>query len=717
MAKNQTNKNYPIKDIEVFFEYILNMNLEIENNIFRKLTFKDPSLEKKYEEFEIKNVDFKTKRIFSDFILILGNVVSIIYVCIFLMKFEMIILFSVNLLLSILITLICLYKKIKKTGHFLDHLNVFINNSSLVIKAILVIFTYSEEFEDDKLNIEMLRIIIYHFLFVNLVICFKFNASFYIYTIYFIFNLIITILAIIYSKKDRSSFEFEAFISFGFTYLIFTFRKIFENLSRKIYSEKYKFEKLYNYTTNLIKGLEHNYIVLRNDKTVFINEKFSQSLENEEIIQIINNNNNYLNTDNYQDKHAKTKSNFYNSSIELNKLNRNFNYEDILKKLILIEDENNNYSIGELNKSHKILNDLKENNLWKMIKEIEEKNLIKTNNFFQLGIFKFDIKKLNIFYLILIRKHDSDIDSCFYSDLKKESYLDLIFLDVSDLLLMKKKILEENLIKERVIAKLTHELKTPINSIMGLINILSEKKAFNDNMNFDNKIIKTSSIKSICEMKSICSLSNYTLYLVNDIIQYSSTKSRINQKVNKEPINLLELIEFCYDILESLLNSNKSKKENIKSILDLDPIIHRIIIYSDEIRLKQILLNLVSNSVKFCRSGEIILRCKYDKDNNQVIITVKDTGIGIKKDDLKTLFNDFVMLEDGNNLNKQGSGLGLSICKTLTNLLEIDLKFSSTYGIGTEAELNIQISEIQESEFSSFYIDKYNDQIPEELSK
>jgi len=219
-------------------------------------------------------------------------------------------------------------------------------------------------------------------------------------------------------------------------------------------------------------------------------------------------------------------------------------------------------------------------------------------------------------------------------------------------------------------------------------------------------------------MKSILALSNYTLYLVNDIIQYSSSKNQKNQRINKEPINLLELIEFCYDILESLLNSNKSKKENIESILDIDPEIYRIRIYSDEIRLKQILLNLVSNSVKFCRSGMIFIRCKYNEENKNVIITIKDTGIGIKKDDLNKLFNDFVMLEDGNNMNKHGSGLGLSICKTLTNLLEVDLKFNSTYGVGTEFDLIIPISEIlDETELSSCNSEEYEGQIPQNISK
>jgi hypothetical protein len=507
MPRNQKEQTYPIKDIETFFEQIINLNLDVENNIFKKLTFKDPFLEKKFQEFS--NDDEKKKRIFADVILITGNIVSIIYVLLFLNRLEMIILFSVNLILSCLISRICHYKKnFTKVGYLLDHLNVFINNSSLVIKAFLVIFNYSEDFEAEKLNVEMLRIIIYHFLFINLVILLKFDASFLTFTVYFVFNLFITILAIIYAKKKGTTFEFEACVSFGFTYLMFTFRKIFENLSRMIYSERYKFEKLYKYTTHLIKGLDHNYIVLKNDKTIFINEKFSQDLEKEEIMQNItkNKNNNILNYVN--NTYNNVQSDIDMSSNEINKLNNQMNYEEILKELNLIEDQYQNFKDREYNKSYKIIKELKENNLWKMIKEIKEKNLIKTNNFFQLGIFKFDKININKYYTILIRKHDVDcyIDPDFNSDLKEKDYLDIIFLDVSNLLMMEKKFFEENLIKERVIAKLTHELKTPINSIMGLINILNEKKELekndsfydNENKNDKKKLRKQSSIKRIC---------------------------------------------------------------------------------------------------------------------------------------------------------------------------------------------------------------------------
>ena len=126
--------------------------------------------------------------------------------------------------------------------------------------------------------------------------------------------------------------------------------------------------------------------------------------------------------------------------------------------------------------------------------------------------------------------------------------------------------------------------------------------------------------------------------------------------------------------------------------------------------MKQILLNLISNSVKFCRSGSIALICRYLPDSNEVRLTISDTGIGIKKEELGNIFNDFVMLEDTNNLNRQGSGLGLSICKTLSNLLDLKLEFNSIYGSGTETSINFPILEIDEPDLET--LREYNEQIP-----
>jgi signal transduction histidine kinase len=262
---------------------------------------------------------------------------------------------------------------------------------------------------------------------------------------------------------------------------------------------------------------------------------------------------------------------------------------------------------------------------------------------------------------------------------------------------MRKKIYEDNLLKEKILAKMAHELKTPMNTILALIEVISENK---NNIYMDNYIENNNQSK---EMKCISGLSNYTINIVNDIIQYSSNNRNTN--INKEPTSLIEILYFCNNILEALLYTKKSV---VESIFDIDNlIIHGIKIFTDHIRLKQIILNIISNAVKFCKIGYISIKCRYHKELNMVRIIISDTGIGIKQEDLDKLFNDYVMLEDRDNLNRQGSGLGLSICKSLADLLDLKLEFKSIYGKGTEIIIDIpilQIDEIQELLFEDFSI-------------
>jgi len=228
---------------------------------------------------------------------------------------------------------------------------------------------------------------------------------------------------------------------------------------------------------------------------------------------------------------------------------------------------------------------------------------------------------------------------------------------------------------------MVHEFKTPLNSIIGLtLNLKDSFEKLSNNSNAKLDIIQN--------------LSNYLIFLVSDIIQYSSM-SEI--KFNKCSIDLKETLYFCFQILNSLLSLNKSKNENIVTELHVEESIDRINIESDEIRIKQIILNFISNSVKFTNEGKIILKAKIISLNGKFFlkISVKDTGIGIKDKDKMCLFQDNKMFENGKELNKlnnsTGSGLGLSICKMLTKKLEIGLEIKSIFKKGSTFAIVIPI--------------------------
>ncbi len=212
------------------------------------------------------------------------------------------------------------------------------------------------------------------------------------------------------------------------------------------------------------------------------------------------------------------------------------------------------------------------------------------------------------------------------------------------------------------------------------------------------------------------------------MIEYSNIKDKnlsiINKNANEnitnmnliiEKINLKEIVEFCKDITQTLILS-KGKERSIKIINDFDLKIDMFELYSDEFRLKQILLNFISNSVKFTKSGFIKIKSEFILNENEqtqkfgqnvvdvlqektimpkIKISIIDTGMGIKKDDLQTLlkFEDNTMLKSTDNLNKGGSGLGLSIVKYLAQKLNHNIEINSDYGKGSQFSIIIKPQE------------------------
>lgn len=221
-------------------------------------------------------------------------------------------------------------------------------------------------------------------------------------------------------------------------------------------------------------------------------------------------------------------------------------------------------------------------------------------------------------------------------------------------------------------AKIIHEFKTPINTIISLISEINCLQNLNTN-------------KSYRTLSLINNISNYLVFLTKDIVQFcnigAGKNTGVNLDITTQPVQLKEIIHFCFDILNTLLFCKESKS-NVKSILNFDENISEYTIVSDELRLKQIILNFISNAIKFTKSGSIVLDCKL-VNPRQIKISVSDTGIGIRDEDKEKLFNDFVMLKDNLKLNIQGSGLGLSICRLLANKLNHTINFESTYGEGS----------------------------------
>ena len=233
-----------------------------------------------------------------------------------------------------------------------------------------------------------------------------------------------------------------------------------------------------------------------------------------------------------------------------------------------------------------------------------------------------------------------------------------------DLIKAKEKAEESDRLKTAFLQNMSHEIRTPMNAIMGFSSLLPE--AYN---NKEDLIQYSNIIQQRC---------NYLLDIISDILDISKIESG-QSGVTIDDCNLnelfIELDSFFLDYKRRL------QKQNIE--LKLHPIgdQSKNIILTDKSKLKQILINLISNAVKFTDTGTIVCSCKYE--NNKVVFKVSDTGIGIPKEKFDFIFQRFTQLKHHSSFNVGGAGLGLSIVKALTIQLGGNVWLESDYGKGT----------------------------------
>jgi len=217
-----------------------------------------------------------------------------------------------------------------------------------------------------------------------------------------------------------------------------------------------------------------------------------------------------------------------------------------------------------------------------------------------------------------------------------------------------------NKAKSIFLARMSHELRTPLNAILGFSNIL--KKSLNVNIEEKNNlnIIKKSG--------------EHLLNIINEILELSKIEAGKIELVPKV-FNLKELID---DINSIFAFRCKEKGLEFKIILD-----NKLpkIVKMDELRLRQILINLLSNSLKFTNKGEISLYL-YEK-SHKLFFEIKDSGIGIEKGDIKRIFKPFEQIKH-DEYNKNGTGLGLSITKELITLMDGSIYVKSRVNEGTQ---------------------------------
>lgn len=224
---------------------------------------------------------------------------------------------------------------------------------------------------------------------------------------------------------------------------------------------------------------------------------------------------------------------------------------------------------------------------------------------------------------------------------------------------------EANRAKSDFLANMSHEIRTPINAVIGM----------------NEMIIRESSEKNIVGYaKNVDNAGHNLLSIINDILDFSKIES-----------GKMDIVEHDYrlnEVLCDVINMIKLRAEEkgLNFTIDVNEDIPNEL-FGDDIRIRQVILNLLSNAVKYTRVGNVKLSVKGTVDpigeNVKLKISVIDTGIGIRKEDLSNMFQNFSRFDLSENRNIEGTGLGLAITHRLIALMGGSIKVDSEYGIGS----------------------------------
>ena len=221
--------------------------------------------------------------------------------------------------------------------------------------------------------------------------------------------------------------------------------------------------------------------------------------------------------------------------------------------------------------------------------------------------------------------------------------------------------------KSNFLANMSHEIRTPINAVLGMNEMILRECE-------DRNILAYA--------EDVKAAGNTLLGIINDILDFSKIEA-----------GKIEIISAEYDLLGSLndlvtMIQVRAESKNLSLVLEFDPQLPKRL-YGDEIHIKQVITNILTNAVKYTEKGSVTFSVGFDRseeapDEVLLHVSVKDTGIGIKHEDLKKLFSEFERIEEKRNRKIEGTGLGMAITGKLLRMMGTELQVDSVYGSGSE---------------------------------
>lgn len=244
--------------------------------------------------------------------------------------------------------------------------------------------------------------------------------------------------------------------------------------------------------------------------------------------------------------------------------------------------------------------------------------------------------------------------------------------------------------KTRFLASMSHEIRTPINAILGM----------------NEMILRENSDKAVEEYaRSIKTSGKMLLMLVNDVLDFTKIeagKMEINEAVFK-------MSDMLYDVIS--LIRERSEEKDLSLVTEITEEIPNELI-SDEFRIRQILVNLMNNAVKYTDKGTVTLKLggSYKDDGYELSLIVKDTGKGIRKEDQEHLFEAFSRADAKANANIEGTGLGLAIVKSIVDSMEGSVGVESEYGVGSEFWVKLPVKYKNTKPLREDFMERRSDQ-------
>lgn len=222
-----------------------------------------------------------------------------------------------------------------------------------------------------------------------------------------------------------------------------------------------------------------------------------------------------------------------------------------------------------------------------------------------------------------------------------------------------------NQAKSAFVSSMSHEIRTPMNAIVGLTDVLLRREWGPEEKRY---------------LLNIKSSGNALLKLINDLLDFSKIEA-----------GKFEITEDVYDIAQMLrdiqiIGQTRIGDKKIRLVMDIDENIPGLL-YGDGLRLRQVIINIMNNAIKYTDEGTVTLQVKQKKregEKVQLYVSVADTGQGIRQEDLNRLFDAFTQVDLKKNQGKEGTGLGLAISRQLVELMGGELAVTSEYGKGSE---------------------------------